>query len=117
MSRTRARLVRRNARQLAGDDPRACNVSAHNTGGPSRRIALDRALKKFRRVGRTRLNFQSFQCPAVQKKLVVRLLERHGILRRDLIQLGAREGSWIVRELLVRPSAYVVNPCARTIAF
>ncbi len=69
------------------------------------------------RVRRVRFNPQSLQGPAVQENLIVRLLERYGIVRRDLVQLFAREGLGIVRELLMRPAADVIDPFAGPIGF
>jgi hypothetical protein len=57
------------------------------------------------------------QGAAVQEDLVVRLLKRHRIVRGDLIQFFERKGFWIVRELLMIPTADIVDPFPRSCCF
>ena len=47
---------------------------------------------------------------AVQKHLVIGLLQRHGIIRRDEVEFPAAEGPRVIGELLMGPPADVKNP-------
>ena len=50
------------------------------------------------------------QCLTVGVEAIVRLLQRDGIVRKRLVQLGGREGLRIVGELLAREAAQRVHP-------
>jgi hypothetical protein len=106
MSWTKARLLASSCSgatlgSLAATGASGWDVTADHARRPSARVAQNGPFDKARRIGRARFNPQSLQGPAVQKDLIVRFLERHRIIRRNLIQFFARKGFWIVRELLM----------------
>ena len=106
-------LFRRHFGKFRGNRASGWDVAADHARGPSAGIAHNRPFDEALRVRRIRFNPQSLQGAAVQKNLIVRFLQRHRIVRRDLIQLLARKRFWIVRELLMGPAADVVDPFAR----
>ena len=118
MSWTKARLLASSCSgatlgSLAATGASGWDVTLDHARGLSARVAHDRPFDEVLRVGRVRFNPQSFQGPAVQKNLIVRLLQRYRIIRRDLVQFFARKRFWIVRELVMGPAADVVDPFPR----
>ena len=109
----RLELIRRDLGKPGGHRTRGGNVAPDDAGRLSGRVAHDRALDEVGGVGRARLDPERLQGAAVQEDLVVGLLQRDRIVRRDAIQFLARERLPIVRELLMRPATDVEDPSAR----
>ena len=106
-------LVRRNLGKLARYRARGRNIALDHARWFACGVANDPALFEVRWIGCVGFDLQNVQRPAVQKDLIVGFLQRYRIIRRDLVQFLARERFRIVRELLMRPAADVVDPFAR----
>ena len=84
-------LLRRDPGELARHRARRRNVAPDHARGLSGSVPQNRPFDEPRRIRRVRLDLQNLQSLAVQEDLIVGFLQRDGIIRRDLIQLLARE--------------------------
>ena len=106
--------VWRHPRKARGHRAGGRDVTADDSGRSPVGVAYDRPFDEIRRVRGTALDPEQLQGPTVQKDLVIRLLQRHRIVRGDLVELRARERPRVVRELRRGPAADVEDPGTRT---
>lgn len=110
-------LIGRDAWHLARHHARARYVAGYNASRFAGSITLDRIRKEAGGIGLSRFYLQGGHSFAVEKNLIVRLLERDRVVGRERIEFVAHERAGIIRELMMRPPADVVDPLTRRRGF